>query len=97
MLSIHWGNPNVVADGVVADVFEALLGSVAYYEQNPHDKLVMAGYMFDQPKMSVNTLINFFDEGGIPIVIRNDLHYMDPYLQDANYRQKLDLLQQFQK
>ena len=96
-LTIHWGDPSTITDGVVADVYEALIGSVAYHEQNPHDKLVMAGYMFDQPKTSVNTLMSFFDEGGIPGILRDDLHYMDPYLQDANYRGKLDLLQQFQQ
>ena len=96
MLTNHWGNPSILSDGMVADVFEAILGSVVYHEQNPHDKLVLAGYMFDLPKMTVNTLMSFFDEGGIPNVVRNDLHYMDPCLQDPAYNQKCQLLQQFQ-
>ena len=96
-LTIQWGNPQAIPDGVVADVFEAVIGSVAYHEQNPHNKIVFAGYMFDQPDRSVRILKSFFDEGGIPAILRDDLHYMDPYLQNEEYKKRLDLLQRFQK
>lgn len=96
-LSLYWGDASNLSYNIVADVVEAVFGSVAFYNRSDIDLILVSNKIFSDTPSITQKLIEFYRHGSLPLSIAEYLESETIDLNDPIIQKKIEKVESIQR
>ena len=95
-LSLYWGDARIFSTNTIADVFEAILGAIAFH-RNDIDMILASNKLLDPNPDITNQMIEFYRSGTLPMSITEYIPNESSSLDDPIIHNRIAILESIQK